>query len=288
MKVPLAGTDAAGHATETILSEVGVVLLRLFDTREACVLRLVCRKFVEAVAQQRWEDRDTVIQGSIGAWRRCFPRARCANLRRVKSSTETGQVRRSPLMDADFVHFEGLRELNMAGCMAVTDAAFVHLRGIHTLDMSFCSQPTITNAAFAHLLGIQRLSIWGCDQATLTDAAFVHLRGIQLLNMSWCRQFTDAAFVHLRGIHTLYMWNCGQPAISDAAFMYLRGIHTLVIEGCTQATLTGAGLAHLQGIRALGIFNNRADLVAAAHSLGLSKNTRLPLSLGGLHYTFDF
>jgi hypothetical protein len=92
MKVPLAGTDAAGHATETILSEVGVVLLRLFDTREACVLRLVFREFVEAVAQQRWEDRDTVIMGSIAAWRRCFPRARCANVRSWKSYKDTGRV----------------------------------------------------------------------------------------------------------------------------------------------------------------------------------------------------
>jgi hypothetical protein len=43
MKVPLAGPDAAGHATETILSEVGVVLLRMFSMAEACMLRLVCR-----------------------------------------------------------------------------------------------------------------------------------------------------------------------------------------------------------------------------------------------------
>jgi hypothetical protein len=32
------------------------------------------------------------------------------------------------VVDADFVHFEGLRELYMAGCRGVTDAAFVHLR----------------------------------------------------------------------------------------------------------------------------------------------------------------
>ncbi len=115
----------------------------------------------------------------------------------------------------------------------------------------------------------------------------MHLRGIQLLNMGQCGQFTDAAFVHLRGIHTLYMWYCRQPAISDAAFVHLRGIHTLVIEGCTQATLTGAGLAHLQGIRALGMCNNRVDLVAIARSLGLPANTRNCSIVGGLHCTFD-
>ncbi len=148
MKVPLAGVDAAGRATETLLSEVGVVLLRMFSTREACVLRLVCREFVEAVSQQRWEDRDTVIQGSIGAWRACFPRARRANVSKTQGRTAS-------LVDADFVHFQGLRELNMDSCADVTDAAFVHLRGIHSLDMSHCGQDTITDAAFAHLVGIQ-------------------------------------------------------------------------------------------------------------------------------------
>ncbi len=271
MKVPLAGTDAAGRATETLLSEVGVVLLRMFDTREACVLRLVCREFLEAVSQQQWEDRDTVIHGSIAAWRACFPRARCANICRFTYEYVRGRrARRAYVADADFVHFQGLRELYMADCTDVTDAAFVHLRGIHTLDMSLCSQLAITNAAFAHLAGIQRLNMWRCSQTTLTDAAFVHLRGIQLLNMSCCRQLTDAAFVHLRGIHTLFMWYCDQPAISDAAFVHLRGIHTLMMEGCDQARLTGAGLAHLQGIRTLDIYGCRDVLVATARSLGLS------------------
>ena len=190
MKVPLAGPDAAGNATETILSEVGVVLLRMFTMAEACTLRLVCREFVEAVRQQQWEDRDTVIMGSIAAWRACFPRARCANVCFLRTHNHP--------TDADYVHFEGLQELNMAGCEdvtdaafvhlrgihtldmsgcgSITDAAFVHLRGIHTLDMSFCCQPSITNASFVHLVGVKRLSIMGCIQATLTDVAFAHLR----------------------------------------------------------------------------------------------------------------
>ena len=80
MTLPLAGGDAAGQPTETLLSVVGLVLLQFFDTREACMLRLVCREFQEAVAAHPWEDRETVILGSIGAWRACFPRARRANV----------------------------------------------------------------------------------------------------------------------------------------------------------------------------------------------------------------
>jgi hypothetical protein len=282
-RIPLAGGDAAGNPTETLLSEVGLVLLKHFDTREACALRLVCREFVEAVRQQQWEDGRTVIKGSIAAWRACYPRARCAN---VRQSDESGHdiVRAAPVVDADFVHFAGLRELNMAGCIAVTDAAFAHLRGIRILDMSDCNQPAITDAAFENLVGIQKLSIWACDQATLTDAAFVHLQGIQLLNMSCCSQLTEDAFEHLHGIHTLYMWHCDQATISDVVFVYLQGIDTLVIEGCSQ--FSGEGFAHLHGIRALGMHNCEPELVAAARDLGLPVNERGLISFLPLHYTF--
>ena len=263
MLVPL-----AGGGQETLLSEVGFVLLPLFTTAEACALRLVCREFLAAVTEHAWEDRRTVIKGSIAAWRACFPCARCANVQFYDWGN--GRNRRAaPVVDADFVHFEGLRELYMDSCRDVTDAAFAHLHEIHTLDMSGCNQQAITDAAFAHLAGIQRLCIRFCSQDTITDAAFAHLRGIQLLNMGGCRQLTDAAFVHLRGIHTLYMWFCYQPAITDAAFVHLRGIHTLVMDSCNQATITGATLSSLKGTAVLSMRNCSADAIAAAQSLGL-------------------
>jgi hypothetical protein len=262
------------------------VLLPLFTTADACALRLVCREFLAAVSEHPWEDSDTVIQGSIAAWRACFPHARCANVCEWDDDEEA-ETRAAPVVDADLVHFEGLRELYMAGCRDLTDAACVHLRGIHTLDMTMFDQLAITDAAFAHLVGIQRLSIRHCDQANITDAAFAHLRGIQLLNMSRCTQFTDAAFVHLRGIHTLFMWYCDQPSITDAAFVHLRGIHTLVMQGCHQATITGATFAHLKGIHALGMLDCSDVQKATARSLGLPVNTRGWTSAGALHYTFD-
>jgi hypothetical protein len=248
MKVPLAGGDAAGNPTETLLSEVGLVLLKFFNTREACALRLVCREFVEAVRRQQWEDGATVIRGSIAAWRACFPRARCANVG-MYQDTFNPQGRRANVFNTDFVHFEGLRSLNMNLCGSVTDAAFVHLRGIHTLRMSFCSG--ITDAGMAHLVGIQRLNIFCCTG--LTDTAFAPLRGIQVLNMSFCLQFTDAAFLHLRGIHTLCIAHCDQPAISDAAFVHLRGIHTLYMARCNQPAISDAAFVHLKGIHTLCI-----------------------------------
>ena len=160
----------AGGKGRTLLAECPGALLQFFDTRDACVLRLVCREFQAAVAAHPWEDRDTVILGSIGGWRACFPRARCANVRFYENAPGW---RHTPVVDADFVHFVGLWELDVSGSTEVTDAAFVHLRGIRVLDMSFCRR--ITNAGVAHLVGIQKLCIIGCWQPTLTDAAFAPL-----------------------------------------------------------------------------------------------------------------
>ena len=206
----------AGLTGHTLLAECPGALLEFFFTPEACALRLVCREFQAAVAAYPWEDRRTVILGSIGAWRACFPRARCAN---VCMFSFRGVVRRTPVVDADFVHFVGLWELNMHSCVAVTDAAFAHLQGIRVLDMSGCNQPTITDSAFGSLTGsIKNLSMGGCSQPTITDAAFVHLAGIHELDICGCNQptITDAAIVHLAGIQILDMGDCTQ--LTDAAF----------------------------------------------------------------------
>jgi hypothetical protein len=271
----------AGGGQETLLSEVGAqYLLPLFTTAEACALRLVCREFLAAVSKQPWEDRGTSIQGSIAAWRACFPRARCANVARLFFTG--GELRKAPVVDADFVHFEGLRELNMMGCFNVTDAAFEHLRGIHSLEMGMCTRRT--NAALVHLAGIQRLGMSNCRR--ITDAGFVHLRGIQLLNISNCTQLTDAAFVHLRGIKTLFMNHCDQPAITDAAFVHLRGICTLVLDGCTQATITGTTFSSLAGAEALCLLDCSAQVLAAARELKLPVPPDGRASLGGLSRVF--
>jgi hypothetical protein len=270
MPIPL-----AGGGQETLLSEVGFALLPLFTTADACTLRLVCRELFAAVRRHPWEDCETAIKGSIAAWRACFPFARSANV--ARSSFAGGEVRKTHVADADFVHFEGLRELNMCCCWRVTDAAFVHLRGIHSLEMGGCFN--LTDAALVHLMGIQRLGMYYCNG--ITDAGFVHLRGIQLLNIDCCLQLTDAAFVHLRGIKALFMSDCDQPAITDAAFLHLRSIRTLVMDGCTQATITGATFSSLAGIEALCMRGCSSRLTVAALDLGLPVPPAGLISLGG-------
>ena len=178
-RIPLAGSGQ-----ESLLSEVGSqYLLPLFTTAEACALRLVCREFLAAVSEQSWEDKETVIKGSIRAWRACFPRALSASVAQYKGLPAW---RSTPVVDADFEHLEGLRYLDMRGCTSVTDAAFEHLHGIRMLFMVGCFQEGITDAAFAHLRGIRLLNMSECCQEGITDAAFAHLRGVRSLDMRGC------------------------------------------------------------------------------------------------------
>ena len=118
---------SGGPDAHSMLSPPSVqhALLGCLTTAAALPLRAACADCRAAVAGQAWEDRGTVIKGSIAAWRACFPRARCANVRMW--DYYSANLRTTPVVDADFVHFEGLRELNMAGCRAkplCTSAAF--------------------------------------------------------------------------------------------------------------------------------------------------------------------
>ena len=115
----------------TIVSIVGVVLFPFISTEDAARgLRLTCRELKQAVTDFPWEDMDTVIHGSIALWRACFPRARGANVGQRGQWGGNPNARRAAVVDGDFLHFVGLRALNMSRCTQVTDAAFVHLKGI--------------------------------------------------------------------------------------------------------------------------------------------------------------
>ena len=208
-RIPFAG-DGEVFTPDSVLSHCYGALLPMFTTKEATTLRQLCREFKSTVADFPWEYEKTVIRGSVAAWRACFPRARWANVTQAHWQAE---CRMTPVVDADFVHFVGLRRLTMRFCTSVSDAAFVHLKGMHTLDMSFCDQDTITDAAFVHLKGIHSLSLYNCLQ--LTSAVFTHLQGVKRLNIGWCEQLnlTDES---LKGIEWLGMYDHSQTQVEMA------------------------------------------------------------------------
>ena len=249
-RMPFAG-EGEFFTPDSVLSHCYGALLPMFTTEEATVLRLVCKEFKDTVAEFPWRDMDTVIHGSVAAWRACFPKARRANI----NQEVWRQGRRKPATDTDFHYLEGLEWLDMTSCTSVTDAAFVHLKGITTLLMGRCSQVEITDAAFARLQGSIKSLDMCHSSPSVTGAAFVHLRGIKELFMKFCRQDTicDASFEHLVGLETLDMGGCNQLTITSGAFQYLKGIKSLTMWGCTQDTITDAAFTHLKGIHTLNM-----------------------------------
>jgi hypothetical protein len=229
-RIPFAG-EGEFFTPDSVLSHCYGALLPLFTTKEATTLRQLCREVKSTVAEFPWEDEKTVIRGSVAAWRACFPRARWANVMEYsRYNNETG--RRNSVVDADFVHFVGLRRLNMSYCTSVTDAAFSHLKYIHTLNMTFCTQVTITDAAFAHLKGIHTLEMANCSQHTITDVAFFHLKGIHSLSLWCCTQLTSNVFIFLKGVKVLDLGRCPQLVPTDA----IRGVELLGLYGCPRST----------------------------------------------------
>ena len=107
-------TTLAGGAGRTVMWAAGDALLPFFSTEEARALRLVSRECLAAVARHPWADRATWIAGSVAAWRASFPRAKVANA--IGYNIALNRARRTPIVDADFVHFEGLQELDMSNC----------------------------------------------------------------------------------------------------------------------------------------------------------------------------
>jgi hypothetical protein len=235
-RIPFAG-EGEFFTPDSVLSHCYGALLPMFTTKEATTLRQLCREFKSTVADFPWEDEKTMIKGSVAAWRACFPRAKWANARQWNGR----DGRFTPLVDADFVHFAGLRRLDMSWCTSITDAAFMHLKGIHNLNMAYCFQPTITNAAFVHLKGIHTLIMAFCSQASITDAAFVHLKGIHSLSLFRCTQLSRAVLAHLKGVKRLNIGDCAQLNLTDDP---------------------------LKGIEWLGMYENSVAQVEMAESLG--------------------
>jgi hypothetical protein len=177
---PFVSHRADRNYASTVLSvlsgahSVGEGILGFFNTREARTIRLICAEFREAVAAVPWADMGTRVSRNLGGWRASFPRATKANI------SVTNPQLRTAIVDADFVHFEGINMLNMERCRqaGITDAAFVHLKGIYMLKMRDCNQVGITDAAFVHLNGIHTLSMRRCGQAGITPELRDHLRAV--------------------------------------------------------------------------------------------------------------
>jgi hypothetical protein len=118
-----------------------VWMMPCFSTREACELRLVNKVIKNAVTAHPWADRETVVKGSLAAWRACFPHARAANMNHydVCEAPNPAGLRVAPIPTEHYHHLSGLSYLSARGHPSFTDAALLHLGGsVQHLDISAC------------------------------------------------------------------------------------------------------------------------------------------------------
>ena len=83
------------------------------DTVATTALRGTCRELRDAVGAHAWHDTRARIAWP-SRWRAAFPAATVANVSRDWDGPP------STLTDADFVHFRGIRELDISGCEQAT------------------------------------------------------------------------------------------------------------------------------------------------------------------------
>jgi hypothetical protein len=236
-----------GSLPHTLLSSCRGLLLPCLDTHSALPLRATCREARDAVALHPWATRDAPIRGSVARWRACFPRALCANFSSYMAYLYHHN-RSSPLRDEDCAHLEGLRQLDISGCTALTSAAFSHFSALRHLDMT------------------------GCDQAALGSAALVHLGRLEVLCVAECTQLAGAPFAPLQRLRNLDMSN---TTLGDEALAHLPAIDTLNVIGCTH--LTAAAVAVLQRVRVLRVGSMSEAFSREANRVGLGKGVSAEL-----------
>ena len=161
----------AGNEQGTVLDRACNALLPLFTTAEACALRLVSQDFLAAVRKFPWDDKKTVIKGSIGAWHACFPHARAANLSHsnVYEAPSPAGLRAAGIPLEHIHYLSELRHLYVRGNPSFTDEALLRLGG-----------------------SVQHLDIRGC--MNLSGNHMERMAGAALVRMDFCRKAAfDAA-----------------------------------------------------------------------------------------------
>jgi hypothetical protein len=291
----------------SVLAHASGHLLEFISTYDACALRATCFEAKDAcdhfpfedvgywsdVDKQWYPGTPIVTLEALATWRRCFPKARGANLsgsaflrdehieRFLKGAKSLDISACEHLTDACFVHLRGIKKLVMSECIQFSDAIFPHLKNIHTLIMGNCYQTSITSAAFEHLKGIHTLVMYNCDQHTITDKAFEYLQEgmvslqkplhtVLIGNMDQAT-LTSATLYHLKGVKRLLMWSCTQFTDSHAfAVLKAGGLESLDASGCTQ--LGEEHLKHMGGLRELSLRGcTQLDEAALAHLKGVGK-----------------
>jgi hypothetical protein len=82
------------------MDDVASVIFSYLNIQNAIVLRSVSKSWLELVRDYRWDD-STIIY-NVNLWRKCFPYAISANLKRTNAN------------DIDLALFSGIQDLDLS------------------------------------------------------------------------------------------------------------------------------------------------------------------------------
>ena len=263
-----------------ILSIIHEPLFPFLSTLDILPCRELCQEFKETIEQYVWNDINTVIMGDISKWRKCFPKAKAANIT-IRSIQFSPYARKTPITSDDIKCLEGIKYLNISNCNSITDDDFQYLKGINCLIMNNCSKITdeafkhltkdlkrleisycknITNQAFPYLTSLKFLNI--IDNPNITDEAFKYILGIVELNIAWCHLITDKAFDYLLKIQALNITRLKKitPQIFD--YDFIKDIKFLVIDNCSDDVIRAS-----KELKIKNCYNNWGEIL----EIGITK-----------------
>lgn len=271
--VPFDDTTTSTTVLSTLQGphSIGCGILGYFTMKEANTLRQVCTEMRSAVAETAFDqtcnlhlidgdaDFDSFIRGSTESWRKCFPKARAANLRWLDprygfgvapnysalTGIETLKIEDCALTDDDFVHFNSVKWLHAAGSVNqnrdVRGNNFMHLENIEVLLL----------VRFANLLpqsfqllpkSLKKLDL---NNSEINDGHLQHLGGIEDLSLG-------LVYAESRNEHVF-------RGITDAGLRHLKSVKTLRINGCTRVTGSGFEGLKLEYLEAMGCSSLTSD-----------------------------
>ena len=169
----------------------GALFLPFFTTKDAEVLKLICRLFASIIKVHLWHDTTTRVY-NVALWRHCFPNATaCLVVLDIRKGKTSGDLR--PLKNIKWIKFvsrgmiddpSNLNDLfALSECIHVADAYWsvdpYKLRRVRELTTIRCR---LTDGHLAHLCAVRKLHVGG-DLMGVTDRGVQCLKSVRSLEL---------------------------------------------------------------------------------------------------------
>ena len=216
-----------------LLAGNGALLLPFFTTKDAKVLKQICKLFASIIKAHPWHDTITRVY-NVALWRNCFPNATaCLVVLDQRKGKTSGDLR--PLQNINWIKFVTIR--GRVDTPSNLHILFALSKCIYLTDAYWSIDPF-------KLRCVRELATNRCQ---LTDAHLAHLRDVRVLNVGGDIMVTDRGVQCLKSVRSIELrkswWPDGPPVdppvLTDAAIDGLPIEHLRLDDINCQFTLAG-------------------------------------------------